>query len=251
MNPHPTPSSTLPGRKPGIPPLSEHFPSSEKVFREVSFQGGLLRVPFRRVHLSNGEHLDLYDTTGPQGQDPRRGLPPLRSSWVRRREHEEGVPLTQMECARRGILTEEMVFVAAREGMDPEFVRREVASGRAVIPANRCHPELEPVVIGRNFRVKINANIGNSALKSSIEEEVDKLRWAIRWGADTVMDLSTGEDIHATREGILRNSPVPIGTVPIYQALEKAGGDPARLDLDDFLETLVEQADQGVDYFTI
>ncbi len=251
MNPQPTSSPTLSGRNPGLAPLSEHFPNSEKVFREKTFQGKVLRIPFRRVHLTNGEHFDLYDTTGPQVKDPRRGLPPLRASWVGLRESGGGEPLTQMECARRGILTEEMVFVAVREGMEPEFVLREVASGRAVIPANRCHPELEPVIIGRNFRVKINANIGNSSLGSSIEEEVGKLQWAIRWGADTVMDLSTGEDIHATREGILRNSPVPIGTVPIYQALERAGGDPARLNLGDFLEILVEQAEQGVDYFTI
>ena len=135
--------------------------------------------------------------------------------------------------------------------MTPEFVRDEVACGRAIIPANRKHPESEPMIIGRNFLVKINANIGNSAVSSSIGEEVDKLRWSVRWGADTVMDLSTGRDIHETREWIIRNSPVPIGTVPIYQALEKVGGKAEDLDIDVFLETLVEQAEQGVDYFTI
>jgi phosphomethylpyrimidine synthase len=153
--------------------------------------------------------------------------------------------------ARRGIVTAEMVFAAAREGCEPEFVRSEIAAGRAILPANVRHPELEPMVIGRNFLVKINSNIGNSAVRSSIEDEVEKLAWSIRWGADTVMDLSTGEDIHETREWILRNSPVPIGTVPIYQALEKVGGDPDKLDIDVFLRTLEEQCEQGVDYFTI
>src|SRR5688500_17052053 len=129
-----------------------------------------------------------------------------------------------MHFARRGMITEEMVFAAVREGVEPEFVRAEIAAGRAILPANVRHPELEPMVIGRNFRVKINANIGNSAVASSISEEVEKLRWSTLWGADTVMDLSTGREIHATREWILRNSPVPIGTVPIYQALEKVKG---------------------------
>jgi phosphomethylpyrimidine synthase len=144
-----------------------------------------------------------------------------------------------------------MKFIAIRENVDPEFVRSEVAIGRAIIPANRNHPELEPMIIGRNFLVKINANIGNSAVASSIEEEVEKLHWATRWGADTVMDLSTGKDIHRTREAILRNSAVPIGTVPIYQALEKVDGVAEDLNIDLFLETLEEQAQQGVDYFTI
>jgi phosphomethylpyrimidine synthase len=156
-----------------------------------------------------------------------------------------------MYFAKRGEITQEMEFVAAREGMAAEFVRSEVARGRAIIPANINHPELEPMAIGRGFLVKINANIGNSAVVSSIEEEVEKLRWATRWGADTVMDLSTGKDIHATREWIMRNSPVPIGTVPIYQALEKVKGKAEELNIDVFLETLEEQAEQGVDYFTI
>src|SRR6202048_464011 len=144
-----------------------------------------------------------------------------------------------------------MEFVALREGLPAEFVRDEVARGRAIIPANINHLELEPMIIGRSFLVKINANIGNSAVSSSIEEEVDKLRWATLWGADTVMDLSTGKDIHETREWILRNSPVPIGTVPIYQALEKVGGRPEELTWEIYRDTLVEQAEQGVDYFTI
>jgi len=185
-----------------------------------------------------------------------------------------GQNVTQLHYARRGIVTPEMEFVAIRESqraprelafqhpgvswgasipreITPEFVRDEVARGRAIIPANINHPELEPMIIGRNFLVKINANIGNSAVTSSIEEEVDKLVWAIRWGADTAMDLSTGPSIHETREWILRNSPVPIGTVPIYQALEKVGGKAEELTWDIYRDTLVEQAEQGVDYFTI
>jgi len=141
--------------------------------------------------------------------------------------------------------------LASRPAITPEFVREEVAAGRAIIPANVNHPESEPMIIGRNFRVKINANIGNSAVASSIEEEVEKMTWAIRWGADTVMDLSTGKNIHETREWIIRNSPVPIGTVPIYQALEKVGGRAEELTWDLYRDTLIEQAEQGVDYFTI
>jgi len=156
-----------------------------------------------------------------------------------------------MHYARRGIVTPEMEFIAIREGMDPEFVRSEVARGRAIIPANINHPETEPMIIGRHFLVKINANIGNSAVSSSIEEEVDKMTWATRWGADTVMDLSTGKNIHTTREWIVRNAPVPIGTVPIYQALEKVGGEAADLTWEIYRDTLIEQAEQGVDYFTI
>ncbi|MEJ2367012.1 MAG: phosphomethylpyrimidine synthase ThiC, partial [Acidobacteriota bacterium] len=162
-----------------------------------------------------------------------------------------GAGITQLHYARRGVVTSEMEYIASREGMEPDFVRREIAEGRAIIPANINHPEVEPMIIGRNFLVKINANIGNSALTSSIDEEVEKMVWAIRWGADTVMDLSTGKDIHATREWILRNSPVPIGTVPIYQALEKVAGRPEELTWDIFRDTLIEQAEQGVDYFTI
>jgi phosphomethylpyrimidine synthase len=156
-----------------------------------------------------------------------------------------------MHYARRGIVTPEMQFVAVREGVEPELVRSEVARGRAIIPANVNHPETEPMIIGRNFLVKVNANIGNSAVTSSIAEEVEKLSWATRWGADTVMDLSTGPDIHTTREWIIRNSPVPIGTVPIYQALEKVDGRPDELSFELYRDTLIEQAEQGVDYFTI
>jgi phosphomethylpyrimidine synthase len=156
-----------------------------------------------------------------------------------------------MHYAKRGIITPEMEFIAIRENMDPEFVRAEVASGRAIIPANINHPEAEPMIIGKNFHVKINANIGNSAVSSSIEEEVEKMTWATLWGADTIMDLSTGKNIHNTREWIIRNSPVPVGTVPIYQALEKVNGKPEELTWEVYRDTLIEQAEQGVDYFTI
>jgi phosphomethylpyrimidine synthase len=232
-------------RPAGLPPLSESFPASTKV--EVSD----LRVPMREIRLTNGETLTVYDTSGPQDVDPRQGLPKGRQPWIDARLARGDQNFSQMHYARRGIVTEEMEFIAIRENVDPEFVRSEVAIGRAIIPANRNHPELEPMIIGRNFLVKINANIGNSAVASSIEEEVEKLHWATRWGADTVMDLSTGKDIHRTREAILRNSAVPIGTVPIYQALEKVDGVAEDLNIDLFLETLEEQAEQGVDYFTI
>jgi len=159
--------------------------------------------------------------------------------------------VTQLYYARKGLITPEMQFVAIREGMDAEFVRKEIAEGRAVIPANTRHLELEPMIIGRNFLVKVNANIGNSAVHSGIEEEVEKMRWAVKWGADTLMDLSTGNRIHETREWILRNCPVPVGTVPIYQALERVGGVPEKLDIELYLDVLAEQAEQGVDYFTI
>ncbi|MGW4652422.1 phosphomethylpyrimidine synthase ThiC [Kitasatospora sp. NPDC004289] len=163
----------------------------------------------------------------------------------------EGVAVTQLAYAKRGIVTPEMEFVALREGMDPEYVRSEVARGRAVIPLNVNHPEVEPSIIGTNFLVKINANIGNSAVTSSIEEEVEKMTWATRWGADTVMDLSTGRNIHTTREWILRNSPVPIGTVPLYQALEKVDGKAEELSWEVYRDTIIEQCEQGVDYMTV
>lgn len=249
---------------------------------------GDLRVPFTRVALTNGETFDRYCTEGP-GSDPEVGLPPLRSAWIDgradtsvydgrevqlldngrsalRRGAAQGewrgqrraprraagdAPVTQMAYARAGIVTEEMRYVAAREQCDVELVRSEVAAGRAIIPANVNHPESEPMIIGRRFLVKINANIGNSAVTSSIAEEVDKLTHAITWGADTVMDLSTGEDIHTTREWIIRNSPVPIGTVPIYQALEKVDGEADKLSWEVFRDTVIEQCEQGVDYMTI
>ncbi|MEU6231703.1 phosphomethylpyrimidine synthase ThiC [Kitasatospora sp. NPDC047058] len=163
----------------------------------------------------------------------------------------DGGAVTQLAYAKRGIVTPEMEFVALREGLAPEFVRSEVARGRAVIPVNVNHPEVEPAVIGTNFLVKINANIGNSAVTSSIEEEVEKMTWATRWGADTVMDLSTGRNIHTTREWILRNSPVPIGTVPLYQALEKVDGKAEELSWDVYRDTIIEQCEQGVDYMTV
>jgi len=233
----------------------------------------------------------LYDTSGPYGDpatepDPTHGLPAMRRDWILerndvvelaestseyRREREAaadvetirfpdarkplrakpGANVTQMHYARRGEVTAEMEYVAVREGLDPNFVRKEIAEGRAILPNNINHPESEPMCIGRNFLIKINANIGNSAIGSSIEEEVEKTVWATHWGADTVMDLSTGKNIHETREWILRNSPVPIGTVPIYQALEKVGGAAEDLTWDLYRDTLIEQAEQGVDYFTI
>jgi phosphomethylpyrimidine synthase len=253
------------------------LPKSQKVYLEGPHG---IRVPVREVALSGGEApFRVYDTSGPHGQDVRRGLPPLREAWIRGRGDVEEVepsyrpapsakaaPLpepvarnvlrgtgavTQMHYARRGMITPEMEFIALRENVEPEFVRAEVARGRAIIPANINHPESEPMIIGRNFLVKINANIGNSAVSSSIEEEVEKLQWAAKWGADTVMDLSTGKNIHETREWIVRNSPVPIGTVPIYQALEKVGGIAEDLTWEVYRDTLIEQAEQGVDYFTV
>ena len=260
----------------------------------------------------------VYDTTGPYTDsavtiDVEQGLARTRLEWVRERGGVEGYdgrpvqdvdngnvsgkhlarnfptrhrplraangsPLTQLEWARGGVITKEMVYIAERENLGrkrqleraeaaladgesfgaavpafvtPEFVRSEVERGRAIIPSNINHAELEPMIIGRNFLTKINANIGNSAVTSSVEEEVEKMVWAIRWGADTVMDLSTGRNIHTTREWIIRNSPVPIGTVPIYQALEKVNGDPVKLDWECYKDTLIEQCEQGVDYFTI
>jgi phosphomethylpyrimidine synthase len=260
----------------------------------------------------------VYDPSGPYTDpaatiDVDAGLPRIRVEWVRERGGVEdyqgriikpednggigdkhlartfpktfrplralaGKPVTQLEWARAGVITKEMVYVAARENLGrkqkleraeaaladgesfgaalpafvtPEFVRSEVARGRAIIPSNINHAELEPMIIGRNFLTKINANIGNSAVTSSVEEEVEKMVWAIRWGADTVMDLSTGRNIHTTREWIIRNAPVPIGTVPIYQALEKVDGDPVKLDWAVYKDTLIEQCEQGVDYFTI
>jgi len=227
------------------------FPNSRKVHVDGP-QG--VRVPMREIALSGGEPpLRVYDTSGPQGHDATRGLPKLREPWVaaRRPAERKGEAVTQLRYARTGEITPEMEFIAIREGLPAAFVREEVARGRAIIPANVNHLELEPMIIGRNFHVKINANIGNSAVSSSIDEEVEKLRWATLWGADTVMDLSTGKNIHETREWIVRNSAVPIGTVPIYQALEKVGGRPEDLTWEIYRDTLVEQCEQGVDYFTI
>ncbi|MEM7183320.1 MAG: phosphomethylpyrimidine synthase ThiC [Spirochaetota bacterium] len=210
-------------------------------------------IPSKTIQLSNQEKVCLYSTEGPESINGKveNGIPKRRKEWIEKRKKRGDKTPTQMYYAKQGIITEEMQFIALREGIEAEFIRSEVARGRAIIPANTNHPELEPMIIGRNFLVKINANIGNSAIKSSIEEEVEKLQWAVRWGADTVMDLSTGKNIHQTRENIIRNSPVPIGTVPIYQALEKVHGKAEELNIDIFLETLQEQAEQGVDYFTI
>jgi phosphomethylpyrimidine synthase len=265
------------------------FPASTKVYVEGSDPS--IRVPFRAITLTDGETHTVQDTSGPFtdpdiGIDVRSGLAPIREPWIVRRDDTEtlakassiyrlgreampeldairfanlrpirrarkGGNVSQMHYARRGEITPEMEFVALREGMTPQYVRDEVARGRAVIPANINHLELEPTIIGRNFLVKINANIGNSAIGSSIEEEVEKMVWATRWGADTVMDLSTGKNIHETREWIVRNAPVPIGTVPIYQALEKVGGKAEELTWEIYRDTLIEQAEQGVDYFTV
>jgi len=215
------------------------------------------------------------EDNGLTGPDRAKGVNQFPNVVQRPLRAKPGMNVSQMHYARRGIITPEMEYVAirenlgraelkdklARDGQDwgaaipdyvtPEFVRDEVARGRAIIPSNINHPESEPMAIGRNFLVKINANIGNSAVASSVAEEVEKMVWAIRWGADTVMDLSTGRNIHDTREWILRNSPVPIGTVPIYQALEKVGGIAEDLSWEIFRDTLIEQAEQGVDYFTI
>ncbi len=250
-----------------------------------------IRVPMREILLTNGETHVVYDTSGPYSDpavstDVQRGLEPIRDSWIawrndtvelerassvyrlgreampeldairfsatrKPRRAKPGANVTQLHYARNGIVTPEMEFVAIREGVAPELVRSEIARGRAVLTANVNHPELEPQIIGRQFLVKINANIGNSAVASTIEEEVEKMTWATRWGADTVMDLSTGKNIHETREWILRNSAVPIGTVPIYQALEKVNGKAENLTWELYRDTLIEQAEQGVDYFTI
>jgi len=258
-------------------------------FREIALSptagrsGSEPNAPLR-VYDTSGPYTDPD-----QYPDIRQGLAPLRRAWVLERGDVDeyagrtivprdngfrtddpransavfpglrrdplrgigGAAPTQLSYARRGMITPEMEYIAIREGLDVELVRSEVARGRAIIPANVNHPESEPMIIGRNFLVKINANIGNSAVASSIEEEVEKMTWATLWGADTVMDLSTGKNIHTTREWIIRNSPVPIGTVPIYQALEKVDGKIEELSWEVFRDTLIEQAEQGVDYFTI
>ncbi|AKJ64069.1 phosphomethylpyrimidine synthase ThiC [Kiritimatiella glycovorans] len=273
---------------PGVGDYGPYFPGSRKIYREGARRD--LRVPFRRIELGHMRGQDgtirrhppveVYDTSGPHCDpavevDPREGLPELRADWIR--EREAGGAVTQREWALRGVITPEMEFAAIRENeagegaaegrevqhpgedfgagiparVSAEFVRREIAAGRAVLPASRRHPESEPMVIGRAFRTKINANLGNSAGRSSLEEEVEKMRWSTLWGADTVMDLSTGEAIPDTREAILRNSPVPVGTVPIYEALRRAGDDPAGLDWPLFRDVLREQAEQGVDYMTL
>jgi phosphomethylpyrimidine synthase len=249
------------------------YPSSKKVYlsgklfpelrvgmRQVTLTPTVSVVDGQRVTTDNAPVL-VYDTSGPYSDpdvsfDPGKGLPALRESWT---AHRTG---TLMELAQQGIITQEMEYVAIRENMDceahgikshitPDFVRQQVAEGKAVIPANIRHPEAEPMIIGTAFSVKINANIGNSALSSGIEEEVEKAVWSCKWGGDTIMDLSTGKDIHRTREWILRNSPVPVGTVPMYEAFEKVNGKAEDLTWEIFRDTLIEQCEQGVDYFTI
>ena len=251
--------------------LARNFPNTPRPWRAISSSP----LPLGEVgpRSGPGEGLQTSGSGTPSPQpSPHRGEG--AGSAVSQTQH----PITQYEWAKAGVITKEMIYVAERENVGrkkmldraeaaladgesfgaavpafitPEFVRSEIARGRAIIPSNINHAELEPMIIGRNFLVKINANIGNSAVTSSVEEEIEKMVWAIRWGADTVMDLSTGRNIHNTREWILRNSPVPIGTVPIYQALEKVDGDPTKLDWEVFKDTLIEQAEQGVDYFTI
>jgi len=258
---------------------SDAIPKSRKIYVAGALHKDI-RVPMREIALSPtvshtgrieiNEPVRVYDTSGPDHDDLKAGLPKLRRLWILARGdvdkstssfilHPSSFPIrakpgktvTQMHYARQGVVTPEMEFVAIREGLDPEFVCSEIARGRAIIPANINHPESEPMIIGRNFLTKINANIGNSVVASSVEEEVEKMRWAIKWGADTVMDLSTGKNIHETREWIIRNSPVPIGTVPIYQALEKVGGRAEELTWEIYRDTIIEQCEQGVDYFTV
>ncbi|MCO4097542.1 phosphomethylpyrimidine synthase ThiC [Macrococcoides canis] len=256
-------------------------------FREITLtdtvtdQGTTSNAPVVVYDTGGVYHDDTYDI------DVERGIPKLRERWIDSRNDVEqytgrrvlavdngfkdithnkfvetpfkydpkrardGKNVTQMHYAKQGIITKEMKFVAIRENVDPEFVRSEIARGRAIIPNNINHPESEPMIIGKNFKVKVNANIGNSAVSSSIEDEIEKMVWATHWGADTIMDLSTGKNIHATREYLLRNSPVPVGTVPIYQALEKVDGIAEDLTWEVYRDTLIEQAEQGVDYFTI
>ncbi|ACB93722.1 phosphomethylpyrimidine synthase ThiC [Beijerinckia indica] len=304
------PETVTCGPLPGSRKVYHHpqsHPELSVPFREIALDPASGEPPVR-----------VYDASGPYSEenfkpDLAKGLPRTRAVWLEKRAGHEsyagravkpedngsvsadrlvppcpanaaplrgrtGALVTQYEFAKAGIITEEMIYAAARENLGreqavegaaarlkdgesfgasipefvtPEFVRDEIARGRAIIPANINHPELEPMVIGRNFLVKVNANIGNSAVTSSVAEEVEKLVWAIRWGADTVMDLSTGRNIHNIRDWIMRNAPVPIGTVPIYQALEKVDGDPIKLTWEIFRDTLIEQAEQGVDYFTI
>lgn len=222
---------------------------------EVDISKGLPTV--KRNWILEREDVEEYEGREVRPEDNGYSTNPINGNeqfpLLKRRplRAKEGKNVTQMHYARQGIITPEMEFIAIREGLEASFVRDEVARGRAIIPSNINHPEAEPMIIGRNFHVKINANIGNSAVTSSIGEEVEKMTWATRWGADTLMDLSTGRDIHTTREWILRNCPVPVGTVPLYQALEKVKGRVEDLSWEVFRDTLIEQAEQGVDYFTI
>ncbi|MGN4126972.1 phosphomethylpyrimidine synthase ThiC [Lysinibacillus sphaericus] len=265
------PDILVPMREIQLSPTTGNFGEEENAPVRVYDTSGLYTDPTYKVDIT-------------------KGLPALRNGWIRERgdveEYEgrkikpedngfrnvadprmkenvflgldrkplrakKGRNVTQLHYARKGMITPEMEFVAIRENLDPEFVRAEIAAGRAIMPSNINHPEAEPMIIGRNFHVKINANIGNSAVSSSIAEEVEKMTWATRWGADNIMDLSTGKHIHTTREWIIRNAAVPVGTVPIYQALEKVNGVAEDLTWEVYRDTLIEQAEQGVDYFTI
>jgi len=258
-----------------LTPYRQPFPQSRKVYLPGNRYPDL-RVPFREIRASVPAKPPLLiagDTSGPYTDpdvaiDFREGLFPLRRKWIedradtedrrsRARRARKGQSITQLAYARRGLITPEMEFVAIRESqgaagrITAEFVRDEIAAGRAILPANINHPESEPMIIGRGFFVKVNANIGNSAVGSSIDEEIDKVLWATRWGADTVMDLSTGRNIPETREAILRRSPVPVGTVPLYEAFERVGGRIEDLSWEAYRDVLIAQAEQGVDYFTI
>ncbi|MCM3597566.1 phosphomethylpyrimidine synthase ThiC [Metabacillus idriensis] len=220
----------------------------------INIKKGLAEV--RRSWIFDRGDVEEYSgrSVKPEDNGRKGNVTPLENVFTGDRKvlrAKKNSNVTQLHYARKGIITPEMEFIAIRENMDPEFIRSEVAGGRAIIPANINHRESEPMIIGKHFHVKINANIGNSAVSSSIEEEVEKMTWAIKWGADNIMDLSTGKDIHTTREWIIRNSPVPVGTVPIYQALEKVNGIAENLTWEVYRDTLIEQAEQGVDYFTI
>ncbi|WP_338448706.1 phosphomethylpyrimidine synthase ThiC [Niallia oryzisoli] len=265
------PDLKVPMREIGLSPTNTSFGQEENEPVRVYDTSGPYTDPEYTVDLTKGlpalrrpwieEREDVEEYEGreikPQdngyrdADDPRANqqvFPGLKRKPLRAKK---GKNVTQLHYARKGIITPEMEFIAIRENLKPEFVRDEVAKGRAIIPANINHPESEPMIIGRNFHVKINANMGNSAVTSSIEEEVEKMTWATRWGADTIMDLSTGKNIHTTREWMIRNSAVPVGTVPLYQALEKVNGIAEDLTWEIYRDTLIEQAEQGVDYFTI
>lgn len=221
--------------------LSKGLPALRNAW--IHERGDIEQYEGREIKPEDNGYRDENDPRANEAVFPNLKRKPMRA--------QKGKNVTQLHYAKKGIITPEMEFIAIRENVKPEFVRDEVAKGRAIIPANINHPEIEPMIIGRNFHVKINANIGNSAVTSSIEEEVEKMTWATRWGADTIMDLSTGKNIHTTREWIIRNSTVPVGTVPIYQALEKVNGIAEDLTWEVYRDTLIEQAEQGVDYFTI
>ncbi|KAA9028527.1 phosphomethylpyrimidine synthase ThiC [Niallia endozanthoxylica] len=265
------PDVKVPMREIGLSPTDTSFGQEENEPIRVYDTSGPYTDPEYKVDLTKGlpalrrlwieerEDVEVYEgrEIKPQDngyrdeEDPRANqqvFPGLKRKPLRAKKDRN---LTQLHYARKGIITPEMEFIAIRENVTPEFVREEVAKGRAIIPANINHPESEPMIIGRNFHVKINANMGNSAVTSSIEEEVEKMTWATRWGADTIMDLSTGKNIHTTREWMIRNSAVPVGTVPLYQALEKVNGIAEDLTWEIYRDTLIEQAEQGVDYFTI